>query len=117
MKVKLQIDKIFLLNKTRRDVMLVFGRNCRLNQTHRLSLRFYLKLCHVCLGMSLSLCHPCYRNCRYRLYRVTTYEHYIVLDMREALRVNFLTTLNYFINVSLDVNMKRYTKVNSESDR
>ena len=78
---------------------------------------FYLKLYHVCVGMSNSVCHPCYRSCRYCLYRVNTNEHYIALNMSEVLSVKFLKTLNYLIKVCFEVYMKRFTKVGSESDR
>ena len=90
--------------------MFAFARNLPMTD-----FRFDLKLCHVCFGMFLSLCDPSYRSCRYILYRVTTYEHYIALDMCEVLSVNFLQTLNYLIKVRQEVkNIKGFTKVSSE---
>ena len=77
--------------------MLFFGRNLLMTDSSIIP-RFDLKLCHVCLGMSHSVCHPCYRSCRYILYIVTTYEQYIALHMCEVLSVNFIKkTLDYLI--------------------
>ena len=68
---------------------------------------------------ALSLCHPCYHSCSYRLYRVTTHEHYIALVVCEVRSVNFLKqqTFNHSRKACLEINMKQLTKVGIELDR
>ena len=55
-----------------------------------------LKPCYVCLGMSRSLCHPCYRSCSYKLDRDTIHANDIAHDLCEVRSVNFVNTLTYF---------------------
>ena len=96
MKVKLQFDKkcLYKENKHRR-------RYLPMTEVSNM-LGFELKRRHDCFVMSPSVCHPCYRSRRYRLYRVTTHENYISLDFCEVRSVNFLKkTLNYLIIVAL----------------